>query len=300
MTTNSNRAPILTVVVPIASMSGRLANFRTWIESSDGKPISIVVVHDKHDKQTGIELEEIISSKKNSHIQLIEGIFNSPGLARNIGKSLSTTEWICFWDGDDFPLVNDFLTMIDEVSGTDTKIIAGGFTVIHELDGRRKTHRLSGNYMDEIALNPGIWRFAFRSDLINQIEFCNLKMAEDQVFLSEILLKDREIQVYEKPVYEYYIGSDYHLTKQKTAIRDLVAASKISLKILFLLPKANFRFVSILFSRQIIAALNHGDFITKIGALVVLIRAISTKPILTRFSLLKICLFVIRNKRQLL
>ena len=300
MRAHSGKTPLLTVVTPISQMSGRLTKLNSWLDALNENLIHVVLVHDLQDLKTGEELRSMLKLIDNPQIELIEENFGSPGLARNAGLKKATAEWVCFWDSDDMPNVQQFTKMLESVNNSEVSVIVGEFVVKNELDGRKKVHRFSDHFMDDIAQNPGIWRFAFRRPSLASFKFSNLRMAEDQLFLAKYLTSDVILQQFNMPVYEYYIGESFHLTNQIVARRDLIFAAEESLQIMKTLPKVNLRFVSILFSRQVITAIKLGDVNTKIRGFLALIVGVSSFSNRICLGIIKSTLFVIFNKRRLL
>jgi hypothetical protein len=78
--------------------------------------------------------------------------------------------------------------------------------------------------LESVAINPGLWRFAFKSEIVKETEFPELSMAEDQIFLTEILAKSIHLRYYSEIVYEYWNYPVGQLTKNKEKIRDLNVA----------------------------------------------------------------------------
>jgi len=291
--------PLLTVVTPVAKMAGRLGNLRTWLFNLEDLSIEVILVHDKHDEETGNELIAITNELKNDQVKLIEGVYGAPGLARNVGLDIAKGDWVCFWDSDDIPVVSEFFQMLKSVKKDEQDCVVGGFSVVNDLDGSKKSFLLSKNYMDDIAINPGIWRFAFKRHSIAQQRFSHLRMAEDQLLLAEYFATDRQVQSYPGTVYHYFTGDAFHLTKQKVAINDLPLVSSKTLHILRNEDAHNVRFISILFSRQILTAIKLGAMSAKVRALGILLLALISVSNSKKTLILKSSWFIIKKKRSL-
>ena len=95
---------LLTAIVPVTKMAGKLQHFEEWLSICRGLPIEIIVCHDVQDDQTGPELTKIFESLNlENKLIFLEGTYDSAGLARNAGIPLASGEWIVFWDSDDLP-----------------------------------------------------------------------------------------------------------------------------------------------------------------------------------------------------
>jgi hypothetical protein len=112
-----------------------------------------------------------------------------------------------------------------EIMNADT--VLGGFSV---KSGSSYTHIINSGkdqptILEQVAVNPGLWRFAFKSDIAMANKFQELKMAEDQIFLSEALMRSKKIDFLSEIVYEYWQYPSGQLTKDKSAMKDLEAAA---------------------------------------------------------------------------
>ena len=215
----------LTVIVPITKRGADVFNLVSWLSAIDGYLISVIIVHDIQDDITGKVLAETLQNLNNEKIQLVEGKFGSPGAARNFGMMHCDTEWICFWDSDDLPQVDNFLNMVLLASNSDYEIAVGSFEVFAIDSPTTKTvwklNTWSHITLTQIALNPGIWRFAFRTSLLEEKEFIHSKMGEDQAFIALLDLPRRKCFFSSTIVYKYETGGDQRLTSQKDKILEL-------------------------------------------------------------------------------
>ena len=290
----------LTIVTPVALMAGRLQNLQKWIATIDALSVEVILIHDKKDEQTGIELRKIVQKFNDSKVIIIEGMYGGPGLARNAGLALAKGEWICFWDSDDLPEVEEFFRMVKVADLSGAECAVGGFTTVHDVTGKSKSHALTEKYLDEIAINPGIWRFAFKRSALEGFYFSNLLMAEDQLFLASFRIPSRKIEIYSKSVYQYFVGENFHLTRRKEALSDLPNAIKISFGLITSLSDKDLRFASILLSRQVISAMRTGSSSSRLQVMVIFLIGIWKINRNTRKEILRTIFFVIWNRESIL
>ena len=207
----------LTSIIPVSRMSGRLQHLATWLPKALDLGIHVVLVHDKQDDETGLELSALITKLNHKNLSYVEGEFNSPGLARNAGLELSSTKWVSFWDSDDlvFPEI-----VLEELSAnhTDVEVICFQYAEIthQEMTKTKKTQN-----RNQLIKNPGIWRLMILRDLIGQVKFQEFPMAEDQVFLWEIGVFDSKILYCNRVAYAYSIGDSNQATASKRKINCL-------------------------------------------------------------------------------
>ncbi len=206
----------MTAIIPVTRMAGKLSHFETLLIDCTSLGIEVVIVHDKQDNETGRELDKILHSVNSNLVTLITESVFSPGKARNLGFEKATGVWICFWDSDDNPLPEILLDMVRQADINSHQIAVGAFRKISSK--RKKTY---GSSEIEIGRMPGIWRFAFKREIIQKTFFPMYRMGEDQIFLARLNLYSKDIFHFEKVVYEYIIGNSGQLTKSIDAIRDL-------------------------------------------------------------------------------
>lgn len=300
MTSSYSESILLTVVTPVARMADRLQNLRSWITNLGDMPLEVILVHDRQDLRTGYELASIARTVNDSRVVIIEGEFGGPGLARNVGLEAAHGEWVCFWDSDDVPEVEEFFSMVHKANALEFECVVGGFTAEHDVTHANKVHLLSSNYLNEIALNPGIWRFAFRRTAIDNLRFSKLLMAEDQIFLANLGIPDRKIQIHSKSVYKYFIGESFHLTRRKEALADLPKAIDLILKILQEPFTKNTDFVTMLLSRQVLTAIKRCEYPLKLKVIKTYALELLRSPRNVLNSLLKSAWLVLRNRESIL
>jgi hypothetical protein len=86
--------------------------------------------------------------------------------------------------------------------------------------GKLLTRKIEAN-LAELALNPGIWRIIFKSDLVRYSHFEDYQMAEDQDFLARIFTSQTKCIFTPEVFYTYVKHNQGQQTKSKVAIRDL-------------------------------------------------------------------------------
>lgn len=259
---------VVSVICPVRNMSGRLGMLEKWIsELTEDPGAEVVVVHDLSVDTTGNELKLIC--EKYDSVTLVHGQFGNPGSARNAGLQLSTGNWVSFWDCDDEPNVKEFLALIDKIESTKPDISFGRFKVFDEISKSVSEAPSWNSTVEEnliiVAQNPGIWRVIFSRDLISEIAFEALRMAEDQIFILAAIMKANKIRFSEKFIYTYFTGSNYHLTKNKSALQDLLQAFNQTSKMISAGNLEVRPFVYLMAARQFISGLKFGTLSTRIS-----------------------------------
>lgn len=215
--------PLLTAIVPIQNLERDKGNLLSWFKDAGAVSIEVIFCYDSELVNAQEILEFSLLEIKDFNCKFISGDFKSPGMARNEGLKYRTGEWICFWDSDDKPDLISFANMVP--MDPDIDVVVGSFLVVNETISVSKYNSvhpiedLSG--ILSLMLNPGIWRFCFSANAIHGLKFQDFLMAEDQVFLTELLLRGPRIKTVESVVYSYRVGHLGRLTSNPGALQQL-------------------------------------------------------------------------------
>jgi glycosyltransferase involved in cell wall biosynthesis len=257
-------------------MAGKLARLELWISTILKSDSEVILIHDITDEMTGLELERLFQKHKDGNIQLLQGRFGGPGSARNAGIEMAQSRWISFWDSDDEPNVNNFLKMVEKANSTTCEIIVGGFISRSERTNQERKEELFSNNLAEnldcLALNPGIWRMAFRRSFLGGNRFPSSRMGEDQLLLANLNFYNSKIDFYNETVYQYITGNPNQLTANSSAISDLKEVTKTFFKKISLTPKSESTFLAIMFIKQCLTLLKRGRFDARLLSIWLLIR----------------------------
>jgi len=220
----------LSSVVPVRELFGKMQNLQKTILNSDIPEVELIIVHDENDPQTGQELAYLQSMESRNKFRLITQQVGGPGLARNIGKEQTSGKYITFWDADDFPDVTNIMKAIYEET-SEWDILVGQFQIIDSenlipiMDNTKQTS------LEQVALNPGIWRMVFRREFIENVEFNSALMGEDQNFFAQCLAKSPKVAYSNENFYNYFINVKNQLTSRpevvKTLENDIFASTKL-------------------------------------------------------------------------
>lgn len=219
--TQSNSRKLLTVIVPVTRMAGKLDFLESWLPTAIKANLQIVLVHDIQDSDTSEEIQKLVRANAAENLQFIEGYFGSPGAARNQGIKEVVGDWVAFWDSDDQPSVENFVEMVCIAEAEKADIAIGDFVrTVHpilESDAITGTRQLN---LDAVFRDPGLWRFAFRMKKLNGLLFEDFLIGEDLIFLLESGYFSKEIFFFEKIVYRYSINVPGQATGSTKALND--------------------------------------------------------------------------------
>lgn len=218
---HSNSRKLLTVIVPITRMAGKLNFLESWLSAAIKANIQVILVHDIQDSDTSGEIHKLVRANAANNLQFIEGYFGSPGAARNQGIKEVVGDWVAFWDSDDQPSVENFVEMVRMAEREKADIAIGDFLrtehPIVELDAITRASQMN---LDTVFRDPGLWRFAFRTKKINGLFFKDFLIGEDLIFLLESGYFSKEIFFFKKIVYRYSINVPGQATGSIKALND--------------------------------------------------------------------------------
>lgn len=255
---------LLSVIVPIGDMAGRLQFVKSWLNQVNKYSVEVILIHDQTFLDVGTELKQLVRTVNSSKVILIQGVFGNPGSARNAGLDIATGDWVGFWDSDDTPNVKNIFEAI-KISQQYDEILVGKFAVfdIKTMEQRIPIKRV--NRINSVAMNPGIWRMIFRRSTISEMRFPSLRMGEDQVFLSNLNFGIRKLRFFESIFYQYNLGGTSQLTKSTLALKDLPLASALILDHAKKAQRKQSVFDLQLVFRQQITIIKNGDFKLKVS-----------------------------------
>jgi hypothetical protein len=247
-------------------MAGKLELFKEWVSSAQTKPIYVVVVHDWRDEDTELELSNFLATLVDQKYKYISGKFGSPGLARNQAREFIQTKWVTFWDSDDFPNLDAILSAIYE-SEINDDILIGSFETKDFNNGATRTQALLSEWKMSVALNPGLWRMIFKRDILEGLEFSDLLMGEDQLFMAKLDIFSRRVRVFQEIFYTYQIMFTQQATQSRSSQKDLTRCLLQFKQAIPEIADLNKGYYQIMYVKQIISSVKYLSLGDKLFAL---------------------------------
>lgn len=222
MVEKSGNRFLLSVIIPISKMSGRLRNFEITMSNLCAEnEIQIILIHDLQDLTTGAEIRDILEKKPGAQVTLVEKFIGSPGGARNLGLNHVEGSWVNFVDSDDIFYPHELLKFLRNLPVRNIDALVSNYETMDSIDNLVKIHEHQSSWT-KVALRPGLWRWTFLAKSIRSTKFSNLSMGEDQKFLYEFCQEKREIQFTKLTTYRYVTNQMHQLTNQSSPKRDLL------------------------------------------------------------------------------
>jgi len=224
----------VSIIIPISLMADRLGGLTEILDQVIAEGVEVILVHDFQDEATSTQLTEISNQRMNlGDLHLIEARYGGPGLARNAGLQAATRKYVVFWDSDDLVYVPNFIEFVGEVLEANSDLGIAEF-VLKKNETLRRFHISGESFSDAfrfLAIYPGLWRYVFKRETIEDLKFIESRMGEDQVFIAQALKCAKTILLFHKPVYEYQVLGEGQLTSDPKnlvyIIKSLQEISKI-------------------------------------------------------------------------
>ena len=235
----------ISIIVPVYNVENYLERCVESILKQTYTNFELLLINDGSTDQSGDLCDQLASKNENIKVFHLEnaGVSN----ARNVGIQNSTGEWITFVDSDDF-ITPDYLeTLISAVKSD----ISVGFSVarLHHVKNGQVTDLpdFSGQEsvwsaeqtMKELLMTTRTSFFPvaklFKKELIEDFKFStDYHLAEDALFLTEILLKTKCKSVFiDKPIYYYDHRQGSATTSINTHVFDTIEVYKIIISEVF-------------------------------------------------------------------
>ena len=240
MELGSEETILLSVIVPVAGFPNGEEPFNSWFNAKIDSRVEVIIVIDSDDQGLIVKINEKVSNSLNSNIIVLSSLARNPGGTRNIGLAKAKGKWTCFWDCDDYPLINQMLDIVEEAEKRNCQISIGNYLVEkHDNSQLQFMDVQAARDVCDLYLNPGIWRMAFKKDIIEDTVFPNLLMGEDQIFLFKILAKSPRMYFSTTNTYKYVLYLGNQLTKSPNALKDIALSFKECISIYRDYPSKN-------------------------------------------------------------
>lgn len=206
----------ISVVIPVHESKSLNPNFEDYSNEILQKGHELILVVDQepygNSNPKTIEVIERFSKNTNFGLKVHKQNFGSPGAARNWGKAEATGGWVYFWDADDAPKLNQAVLFVNELE----KKSADMGIASAELIFTNKNTFFIGSNIKDIVKWPGLWRMAFKTELIKNIAFENWSWCEDQDFILKALRKSHLALSSDITIYKYFVHVPNSSTSTKS------------------------------------------------------------------------------------
>ncbi|RRN46520.1 glycosyltransferase family 2 protein [Streptococcus halitosis] len=204
----------ISVIVPVYNVEAYLERCVESILQQTYAHFELILINDGSTDSSGQICDHLASQYENIKVHHIEnaGVSN----ARNMGIQLATGSWVTFIDSDDFVTQDYLATLASAVEGLNVGFVIAPLHhikngIVTDLPSHSGKTELwsTEETMKELLMTTRTSFFPvaklFKRDLLADEKFnTNYHLAEDALFLTELLLKTRCSSVFiDKPVYYY-------------------------------------------------------------------------------------------------
>lgn len=204
----------ISVIVPVYNVEAYLERCVESILQQTYAHFELILINDGSTDSSGQICDQLASQYENIKVYHIEnaGVSN----ARNMGIQLATGSWVTFIDSDDFVTQDYLATLASAAEGLNVGFVIAPLHhikngIVTDLPSHSGKTELwsTEETMKELLMTTRTSFFPvaklFKRDLLADEKFnTNYHLAEDALFLTELLLKTRCSCVFiDKPVYFY-------------------------------------------------------------------------------------------------
>ena len=204
----------ISVIVPVYNVEAYLERCVESILQQTYAHFELILINDGSTDSSGQICDHLASQYENIKVYHIEnaGVSN----ARNMGIQLATGSWVTFIDSDDFVTQDYLATLASAVEGVNVGFVIAPLHhikngIVTDIPSHSEKTELwsTEETMKELLMTTRTSFFPvaklFKRDLLADEKFnTNYHLAEDALFLTELLLKTRCSCVFiDKPVYYY-------------------------------------------------------------------------------------------------
>ena len=204
--------PKVSIIVPIYNMDQYLNRCLESIINQTYENIEIILINDGS-KDNSLEICKNYA-KKDNRIMIIDQKNSGVSSARNSGLDKATGEYLAFVDPDDWIDLNAIEKMVNFAETEKCDIAFFDYKINDEI---KKSEKVKDKYNKENLSDfvkllisgevPGyLWRLLIKKEIINNYRFkLDLPMAEDLIFILEILKNVKSLSKSKEAVYNYFL-----------------------------------------------------------------------------------------------
>ena len=208
----------ITAIIPVYDWNKVLDNIKYLVNLKDIHKFKLIFILDSCPLYAENDLKELLFSTKNINFIVLNRNYNSAAESRNEGLSIVDTEWLCFWDSDDLPNLNEFYNLYTSVSSENVDLVVGQIRTDYLRNGLEiKSKKTKTSSLLTLALDLGFTRILYRTLFIKELFFSKYKIGEDILFLAEIICKKPNIIFSQASVYNY-LNSNWIINKTDTTL----------------------------------------------------------------------------------
>lgn len=206
---------MLSVIVPVYNVEKYVEKCIKSIISQTYSNLEIILVDDGSTDKSGEICDEY--AKKDNRIKVIHKENQGQSIARNVGMTLATGEFIAFVDSDDSLIENMYEVLLGLIITTNADIVSCGVNLVDEEHHIINSKNWSRNIVvlnreqiicglyDSKFVRFEVWNKIFRKSILSGCTFTPRQIYEEVNFCRQIFQKVNKYVYYDLAFYNYLV-----------------------------------------------------------------------------------------------
>ena len=175
------------------------------------KEIELIIINDNSIDNTKKICTKFLNKKNNIRLINLKKNFGV-SIARNVGIKEAKGKYLIFLDSDDLLVKNTInqINMLVNKFNNDDIFFFPSYDPINKIIDNNSLKRSFTNksFLDNIenfnSFRLTCWNFVYNKEFLKKknIKFTNIRIFEEQIFLSNILIEAKTFQIFKKPLYQ--------------------------------------------------------------------------------------------------
>lgn len=202
----------VSIVIPCYNVDQYVGKCIESVLNQTYKDLEIICIDDGSTDDTGNILN--FYETKDTRIRVIHQINQGLAETRNIGKELTTGEYLYYLDSDDYIEPDTIEIMAQKAIETGADIVVGGFYIEYVNGGKKRNNSKDiilnlnskealGLYLYSRYINPIACGKLYRTELLDNVSYPKGRLYEDMATTYQIIVKAHKVIFCSYPFYHY-------------------------------------------------------------------------------------------------
>lgn len=199
---------MVSVIIPVYNRAGMLERSVRSVMEQSLSDWEIILVDDG--SSDGSDLICDAFAAEDARIRAFHKPNGGVSSARNLGLEEARGEWLAFLDADDRLYPDALETMVKKAEQDSLDMLQFAYNrdyVAGENDGRESGVITPEEYLSRGLFQGSVWSVCVRNDIVREHKLrfdCSLRVAEDHLFIYEILRHSKRVERTSDVLYWYY------------------------------------------------------------------------------------------------
>ena len=205
----------ISLILPVYNVDKYLAVCLTSLSRQTFPDFEAICVDDGSTDRSGEILDEFAAG--DSRFIVIHQKNQGVSVARNVALDVAKSEYIGFVDPDDYLHPQALELLYNTIRQNNTDIVACGYEITNqpfcrefqsfycaEIVERYYTNPSLDFYTSRDVILPMLWNKLYKSELLRGIRFIPMKVAQDEVYLAEVMRRCQRLIHIDSRLYFWY------------------------------------------------------------------------------------------------